>query len=172
MNDFHRYLKTLRLQRGLSIVEVSQALDISRSLIYQYEANRTFPNGKNLIKLARFFHISLDELFGIVRQKENTIPLYNAQGHPIWLQDFPFSKACAYYLLSEGHLVLVSYQKHYRTSQLVLGWHQKQLTIFQITNHQHQFFLLDKKGQLYPFHDNKLQIIGIIIQFIQLYPQD
>ena len=45
MNDFHLYLKTLRRQRGLSIIEVAQALDIARRLVYQCVADRSFRAG-------------------------------------------------------------------------------------------------------------------------------
>lgn len=172
MTLFHTYLKQCRLAKGLSIDDVSKALDISRSLLYQYEGNKVFPNGKNLIKLARYFHISLDKLFGIASHPLETTPIYNQLGHSIFIQDFPTPKNSAYYLLDKQHILLVEYKKHYRSGQMVLAYFKDKLNIFQITNHENQFYLLDKKSKLYPFNDKNIQILGIIIQSIYIYPQD
>lgn len=172
MFEFHQYIKACRLQKGLSVEQVAQATDISRSLLYQYEAKKTFPNGKNLIKLARFYHFSLDQMFSIVPQSEQEIPLYNPLGHQIYKKDFPHPPNCAYYQLNSKEIVLVNYTHHFQSQALILGQKQKKMDIFQVVHCQTQFFLLDKKGKLYPFNDKEVVIIGHIIQFIRLFMEE
>jgi transcriptional regulator with XRE-family HTH domain len=58
-------LREARLQRGLSLRSVAQALGLSASLISQVEIGKTQPSVSTLYALASYLGISLDELLGI-----------------------------------------------------------------------------------------------------------
>lgn len=165
------FLKEHRLQRGLSVEQAAENINISRSLLYDYEADKVFPNGKNLIKLARFYRFSLDALFTLSPEQNHAIPLYNAQGKPIYLSFFPPSQG-AYYLLDAHHLVFVQNNRHYRSNTFVLAHDKEKMRIFFLVHNENQFYLLDKNGRLTAFVDKRMQLIGTIYQFIYLFGQD
>lgn len=58
-------LREARLERGLSLRSVAQALGVSASLISQVEIGKTQPSVSTLYALASHLGISLDELLGI-----------------------------------------------------------------------------------------------------------
>lgn len=61
-NNFPQNLKAMRTQAGIKIKHVSDETEINRETIYDYEKGRTEPTIKNLVKLATFFGVSLDQL--------------------------------------------------------------------------------------------------------------
>lgn len=52
------FLKEHRLQRGLSVEQAAENINISRSLLYDYEADKVFPMAKTSLSLHVFivFH--------------------------------------------------------------------------------------------------------------------
>ena len=57
-------LKELRKEMNLTQVELSQALSISRSSLSLYEINKREPDCETVSKIADFFDVSLDYLYG------------------------------------------------------------------------------------------------------------
>ncbi|CAM3898973.1 helix-turn-helix transcriptional regulator [Cohnella lubricantis] len=57
-------LRELRLKRNLSQEEVARHIGITRSAYSHYEINNRQPVYDTLIKLASFFHVSLDYIIG------------------------------------------------------------------------------------------------------------
>jgi len=57
-------LRELRLKRNLSQDEVARHIGITRSAYSHYEINNRQPVYDTLIKLASFFHVSLDYIIG------------------------------------------------------------------------------------------------------------
>ena len=53
-------LKTLRKGRGLSQLELSDRLELSRATISNYETNRRSPSLAELKRLSNFFGVSMD----------------------------------------------------------------------------------------------------------------
>lgn len=53
-------LKTLRKGRGLSQLELSHRLNLSRATVSNYETNRRNPNLNELKRLSNFFGVSMD----------------------------------------------------------------------------------------------------------------
>ncbi len=57
-------LRELRQKRKLTQEEMSKILNLGSTTYKNYENNITEPNISTLIKLADFYHVSLDELVG------------------------------------------------------------------------------------------------------------
>ena len=168
MTAFHLYLRMCRMQNGLSLKEVSEALDISESLLYQYETNKNFPSGKNLIKLARFYHFSLDQLFDIAPTIVDDPPLYNTLGQRIVMNHFPWPHDASYYQLSSRQIVLVKNEHRFRNGQPILAFYQEKTEVFYVTHHDTKFFLLSTTNRLFPLNDHRIKTIGPILQFIKI----
>lgn len=64
MNTFGEVLGDLLSARGISQKELADALDISATNISNYASNNHYPSVKNLLKIAGYFDVSLDYLFG------------------------------------------------------------------------------------------------------------
>ncbi len=64
-NVFKDNLKELRLEKNLGQVELAKALDVSKGIISLWENGLREPNMYSLIKLAKFFDITIDELVGL-----------------------------------------------------------------------------------------------------------
>ncbi|MDY6367457.1 MAG: helix-turn-helix transcriptional regulator [Clostridia bacterium] len=60
--DRFRYL---RLEKGLSQIELAKQLQVSKSVISLWELNGSDPTLTNLIKISEFFNVSIDYLAGI-----------------------------------------------------------------------------------------------------------
>ena len=61
---FSNRLIELRLQKGLTIKEVAQALGVPYTTYNSYEKNTREPNSESLIKISDFFNVSIDYLLG------------------------------------------------------------------------------------------------------------
>lgn len=74
---FKEKLKELRIAKGLPQREVAEVLDYGFTAIANYEAGRNEPSLSDLVRLADYFCISLDELlerdFGIPRNQEEQL---------------------------------------------------------------------------------------------------
>lgn len=57
-------LRELRLEKGMTILDVSLELDVSYSTIQQYETGTNEPNIAMLVKLAEFYNVTIDYLVG------------------------------------------------------------------------------------------------------------
>ena len=63
-------LKDLRISRKLSLFDISCDLHISCQSLSAYEKSKNLPEMKNARKLAKYFDISIEELFN-ENEKEN-----------------------------------------------------------------------------------------------------
>ena len=64
MNKFHKRLRTLRVEKGLTQQELGKLLNLSRTAVGDWETTSKEPNIDNLMKLADIFNVTLDELCG------------------------------------------------------------------------------------------------------------
>ena len=62
---FSERLKELRTERGLTQKQLSQRVDISKSMICSYELCEYEPTLSKAMSLAKFFDVSLDYLSGL-----------------------------------------------------------------------------------------------------------
>ena len=62
---FAERLKELRLARGLSQMQLANALNISQSAIAKWELNKTEPTASAIILLAEYFGETTDYLLGV-----------------------------------------------------------------------------------------------------------
>lgn len=63
---FQERIKELRLQRGMSQMELALATKISQSAIAKWELGKTEPTATYIVILAKFFEESADYLLGII----------------------------------------------------------------------------------------------------------
>ena len=66
--EIGKKLKTLRLTEKLTQQQLADKLQISRVNYTRYERDQVRPDYETLIKIADFYDISLDELFGRVKK--------------------------------------------------------------------------------------------------------
>lgn len=66
---FNENLRKLRKDRGYTQAELAKKLDLEASSISKYETTGVVPPYDVLIKIAKLFNVSLDELFDIERKK-------------------------------------------------------------------------------------------------------
>jgi len=64
LKEFAENLSALRQEKGMSLRELSNATQISRAALNEYERGITDPSMTNLIKLARYFGKSVSWLIG------------------------------------------------------------------------------------------------------------
>lgn len=62
MNYFAQNLKSLRLEKNLTQPELAQALHVSKGMISFWENGKYEPTATNIIIVAEFFNISIDDL--------------------------------------------------------------------------------------------------------------
>lgn len=63
--EFRERVKELRIEKGLSQMQLARALDISQSAIAKWELGKTEPTASAIILLARFFNETTDYLLGL-----------------------------------------------------------------------------------------------------------
>ncbi|MBQ8428284.1 MAG: helix-turn-helix transcriptional regulator [Clostridia bacterium] len=66
--EIGKKLKTLRLAEKLTQQQLADKLQISRVNYTRYERDQVRPDYETLIKIADFYDISLDEIFGRVKK--------------------------------------------------------------------------------------------------------
>jgi len=64
----------LRTQKGMSQVDLADALEVSRQSISKWETNGSTPELDKLVKLSEIFEVSLDELILDKKPVEQTVP--------------------------------------------------------------------------------------------------
>ncbi len=57
-------LREIRAKYNLNQTEIAKITGLSQKSISNYENNQTYPNVEALVKLADYFHVSVDELIG------------------------------------------------------------------------------------------------------------
>jgi len=57
-------IKRLRQEKKLSQLELAEFLNISNTTLSQYESGKRIPGDEIKIKIAQFFNVSIDYLFG------------------------------------------------------------------------------------------------------------
>ena len=62
MNYFAQNLKILRKEKGLSQPELAKELNVSKGMISFWENEKYEPTATNIILIAKFFNISIDDL--------------------------------------------------------------------------------------------------------------
>ena len=63
--EFSKRLKELRIEKGLSQMDLALATKISQSAIAKWELGKTEPTASALIKLSAFFGETTDFLLGL-----------------------------------------------------------------------------------------------------------
>ena len=64
--DFSKKLQELRNKKGLTQEELGNALYVSRTAVSKWESSRGYPNIDSLKAIAKFFDLTVDELYGYV----------------------------------------------------------------------------------------------------------
>ena len=64
-SEFSVNLKQMRLKRGLTLQGVEKQICISYTQIRRWESGKTSPSIDNAALLAKFYKVSLDELYGL-----------------------------------------------------------------------------------------------------------
>ena len=62
MNYFANNLRVLRKEKGLSQPELAKELNVSKGMISFWENEKYEPTASNIIAVAKFFNISIDDL--------------------------------------------------------------------------------------------------------------
>lgn len=70
MSDFTTRLKKLRKEKNLFQSEVAEEIGIASSSYSNYEQGTRSPDNETLIKLAKFFEVSIDYLLGETDEKQ------------------------------------------------------------------------------------------------------
>lgn len=58
------HIREYRLREGLTQVEMAKAMNISQGALSGYETGRWEPDMETMIRIAKYFNASLDDLFG------------------------------------------------------------------------------------------------------------
>lgn len=74
MNDINQRLKELRLLYGFTQAQIADKLKIHRTTYTKYETDH-IPDVNTLIKLAKIYSLSLDDLFGLTPAPSTTVKL-------------------------------------------------------------------------------------------------
>ena len=61
-NNFKENLKQLRKENGLSQTQLARALNLTVKTISHWETGYTEPSIKQILELAEFFHVPLEDL--------------------------------------------------------------------------------------------------------------
>jgi len=67
-------LKEMRETKGDSMVKVAKTIGLTRNSIYNYESHQRNPSVLNLVKLAIYYHTSVDSLISYKGSLLNTLP--------------------------------------------------------------------------------------------------
>ncbi len=62
MKRFGEKLRTLRVERGLTIRELAEMLDVHNTYINKIETGKRSPSANMILKVTRLFDVSADQL--------------------------------------------------------------------------------------------------------------
>lgn len=65
MENFGERLRELRHEKGIGQVSLAKELGVGKSIISLWELNECEPTLSNLIKLSKFFDVTIDYLAGL-----------------------------------------------------------------------------------------------------------
>lgn len=65
MKVFAERLKSLRLEKGLTLVQLAEKIGVSFVAISRWENELRIPNIENLYYIAKFFNVTADYLIGL-----------------------------------------------------------------------------------------------------------
>lgn len=65
MNETAKRLRLLRKEQGMSVFQLSICIGVSDTTICRWENGKSSIKREEIIKLARFFHVSADYLLGL-----------------------------------------------------------------------------------------------------------
>lgn len=65
MNKFAERLKELRVEKGLSIIQLAKETNLSKSAVSYWENCERIPNALAIITLCKYFNVSADYLLGL-----------------------------------------------------------------------------------------------------------
>ena len=77
--SFGKILKELRTERKVTQQELSDYLDISKSMISMYESNQRKPSYEMLEAIADFFNVDMNRLYGASSNSYYIDPAVNAK---------------------------------------------------------------------------------------------
>ncbi len=66
MSKFSQRLKEMRVEKGLTQMQLAQATHVSQTAISGYEIGRNRPTDEIIIVFCQYFHVSADYLLGLV----------------------------------------------------------------------------------------------------------
>lgn len=70
-NNFGEKLRDLRKQKGMTQIELAEALDCSQAIITAYENNIRKPPLNKIAVIAELFNVSINDLYGTKPLKQN-----------------------------------------------------------------------------------------------------
>ena len=80
MDNFGKVLKNLRISRNISAVKFSEDLNIHRGSLSNWETGKRTPDSEMLLKIAKYFNVSVDYLLGNEKEKTDDTDLFNLKG--------------------------------------------------------------------------------------------
>lgn len=71
--ELSKKLVALRKKKGLSQVELAEAIKVSRQAISRWEVGTAIPSADNLMWLSKFYEVSMDELMGAATDNKEQV---------------------------------------------------------------------------------------------------
>ncbi len=62
MKNFGEKLRHLRKQRGLTLVQVGDMLEVNNTFVSRMERGKVTPNATMILKISRLFEVTTDQL--------------------------------------------------------------------------------------------------------------
>ena len=108
--DFGARIKELRMAKKIQQITLSEHLNVSKSLISAYESGAKVPSVEMLAKLAQFFQVSMDYMYGFVSKGD---------GSGISKLDYKFDYINASGLLESQRLLVVQLIEEFKLANTV-----------------------------------------------------
>lgn len=172
-SKFSKFIKELRLERGLSQEQLAEKLFVHRTTVNKWENEDIIPLNDKLISIANFFDVSIDELLNGKRNERNidTTPTNNTL--VTLIKSKSRSKKVIIFLVSGLLIVLVAFLLYYFVSTY------NSVKVYMIYGENDSVrtrdgLLVMNKEKVYfrpgNFYDNKDNLISVDI--IRLYYYD
>jgi len=62
MKEFGEKLRQLRKQRGLTLVQLGDMLEVNNTFVSRMERGKAIPNAAMILKISRLFEVTTDQL--------------------------------------------------------------------------------------------------------------
>jgi len=85
-NTLGSRIASLRQRNKLSQIEFSKLLNISNTTLSQYESGKRIPSDNIKIRIAEYFNVSLDYLFGRTNVMDTAESIINNTANPLQLK--------------------------------------------------------------------------------------